>query len=92
MLRFTGGDRRTLTSSGHEIVDNSITDFGRIGYVGSDGINVVAVGVVVRRNIICRGSYTGIHWAVSVNEDYFFYFKIIRLLLMCIVCFLSSGI
>ncbi|CAG2228782.1 unnamed protein product [Mytilus edulis] len=66
-IDIRGGDRRTLTSSGHEIVDNSITDFGRIGYVGSDGINVVAVGVVVRRNIICRGSYTGIHWAGNDN-------------------------
>ncbi|XP_071134151.1 uncharacterized protein [Mytilus edulis] len=61
-ISISGGDRKTLTPSRNEVSDNVILNFGRVGYVGSDGISCGGVGNHIHHNILYRGSYTGIHW------------------------------
>ncbi|XP_052088855.1 uncharacterized protein LOC127725717 isoform X2 [Mytilus californianus] len=68
---ISGGDRKTLTPSGNEVSDNVILNFGRVGYVGSDGIFCGGVGNHIHHNILYRGSYTGIHW--NENDHLFEY-------------------
>ena len=62
-----GGIRKTLTPSGHVISNNVISKFGRVGYVGSDGVNLRGVGIHIHHNTFDTGSYTGIHWAVRIR-------------------------
>lgn len=65
-LLNTGGDQITLTPSGNEISDNIISNFGRVEYVGSDGISVDGVGIHVHHNTLFNGSYKGIDIRVSI--------------------------
>ncbi|XP_063448979.1 uncharacterized protein LOC134728334 [Mytilus trossulus] len=62
-IDISGGIRETLTPSGHVISNNVISNFGRVGYVGSDGVNLRGVGIHIHHNTFDTGSYTGIHWA-----------------------------
>ncbi|XP_052084615.1 uncharacterized protein LOC127721850 [Mytilus californianus] len=62
-IDIRGGDRTSLTSSKNEVADNILSNFGRVGYVGSDGVNCEGVGAHVHHNIFFQGAYTGIHWA-----------------------------
>ncbi|XP_063438512.1 uncharacterized protein LOC134719447 [Mytilus trossulus] len=62
-IDIRGGDRKSLTSSKNEVADNILYNFGRVGYVGSDGVNCDGVGVHVHHNIFFQGAYTGIKWA-----------------------------
>ncbi|CAG2225345.1 unnamed protein product [Mytilus edulis] len=63
-IDIRGGDRKTLTSSKNEVADNILSNFGRVGYVGSDGVNCDGVGAHVHHNIFFQGAYTGIKWAL----------------------------
>lgn len=65
-LLNTGGDQITLTPSGNEIADNIISNFGRVEYVGSNGISVNGVGIHVHHNTLFKGSYKGIDIRVSI--------------------------
>ncbi|XP_052072928.1 uncharacterized protein LOC127711025 isoform X4 [Mytilus californianus] len=59
-ISISGGDQTTLTPSGNEVSDNIISYFGRVEYVGSDGISVDGVGIHVHHNTLFKGSYKGI--------------------------------
>ena len=58
----SGGDRKTLTPSGHQIVNNHIHHFGRMRRVYSVGIqiNFNSVGVHVAHNLIHDAPHTAI--------------------------------
>ncbi|XP_064613277.1 uncharacterized protein LOC135477056 [Liolophura sinensis] len=61
-LSINGGDRRTLTSSGHVIENNRIFEFSRVTAVGMHGVNIAGVGITIQHNEISHGPYTGIMW------------------------------
>ncbi|KAL4218343.1 hypothetical protein ACF0H5_023080 [Mactra antiquata] len=54
-IELTGGNRRTLESSGSIMEDNEIYRFTRAGIVGLEGIYVTGVGQILRNNHIYGG-------------------------------------
>ncbi|XP_048252288.1 uncharacterized protein LOC124135249 isoform X2 [Haliotis rufescens] len=62
-IAITGGDRKTLSTSGNVIEDNHIWQYARVGAVGNNAISPEGVGIAMRYNHIHDGQYTGIRWA-----------------------------
>lgn len=55
-----GGNRQTLEPSGHEIINNEVTDFSKICRSHKPGIRVEGVGHLIANNDIFRGPGMGI--------------------------------
>lgn len=64
-VRVNGGDRNTLTVSGHKITDNGIHDYGLEGRCYEPGISLYGVGVTVTHNEI----YNAPHFAISFKGN-----------------------
>ncbi|XP_052072925.1 uncharacterized protein LOC127711025 isoform X1 [Mytilus californianus] len=83
-ISISGGDQTTLTPSGNEVSDNIISYFGRVEYVGSDGISVDGVGIHVHHNTLFKGSYKGID--IRGNDHIFEYNHISKMCLKASDC------
>lgn len=58
-ISVSGGDYQTLTSCGHIVENNEISDFGRTVKTYESGITVGGVGITVRNNLIYNGPHAG---------------------------------
>lgn len=65
LFYLSGGDRKTLESSGIIIQDSEIFEFSRLAAVGTHAITANGVGHVIQHNSIYNGQYTGIWYYVS---------------------------
>ncbi|ESO95404.1 hypothetical protein LOTGIDRAFT_232078 [Lottia gigantea] len=70
-IKISGGNRKTLTSSGNIVEDNHIHHFGRASAVGSNGISVSGVNNIIKNNHMHHCTYTGIYW--TGNDHVFEY-------------------
>lgn len=74
-LSVSGGDRATLTPAGNEIVDNTMTDFGRVYRTYQPAIRLSGVGQHIAHNLIHDAPHSGIIFngndhVIEFNEIY----------------------
>jgi len=72
---LSGGDRKSLTTAGHQAENNHIQRFGRVFRTYQTGVNVQGVGNLVRHNLIHDAPHIGILLAgnehlIEYNEIY----------------------
>ena len=72
-ISLSGGDRKTLISSGNEIVNNTIHDYGRVQRMYAAGIHFDGVGAHIANNQItdaphCAMLFGGNDHLIELNE------------------------